>query len=79
MGTVLISILRLYNFCRITYIIVIALPAYTSHRIQVLHYAIFSSFKTYLRNTLNESVLTTSGAERNDVYTLWELVHDACI
>ena len=58
-------------------IFVIALPAHTSHRTQVLDYSIFSPFKTYLRNALNERVLTTSGSVRNDIYTLCELVHDA--
>ena len=58
-------------------IVVIALPAHTSHRTQVLDYSIFSRFKTYLRNALNDRVLATAGSMRNGIYTLCELVHDA--
>ena len=56
---------------------VVAFPAHTSHRTQGLDYSIFSPFNTYLRNALNDRVLTTAGAIRNDISTLCDLVHDA--
>ena len=43
-------------------IVVIALLAHTRHRTQVLDYSIFSPFKTYLRNALNDRVLKTAGS-----------------
>ena len=36
---------------------VVALPAHTSHRTQTLDYSVFSPFKTYLRNAMNDRSL----------------------
>ena len=58
-------------------IVVIALPTQTGHRTPVLDFCIFSPFKTYRRNALNERLLTSAGAGRNDVHTLCEFVHNA--
>ena len=56
---------------------VIALPAHTSHRTQTLDYSVFSPFKTYLRNAMNERSLASAAEVRNDIYTLCELLHSA--
>ena len=56
---------------------VIALPAHTSHRTQTLDYSVFSPFKTYLRNAMNERSLASAAEVRNDIYTLCELLHAA--
>ena len=56
---------------------VIALHAHTSHRTQTLDYSVFSPFKTYLRNAMNERSLGSAAEVRNDIYTLCELLHAA--
>lgn len=58
-------------------IIVVGLPAHTSHRTQVLDYTVFSAFKTSFRNLLNHRAATVSYTQRNDVYTVCELLHTA--
>lgn len=57
------------------YIIVVALPAHTTHRFQALDYSIFSPFNNALSKSMNEKLLRTGGDMRNDVYTLCEIVH----
>lgn len=59
-------------------VIVVALPAHTSHRTQVLDYTVFSPFKTSLRNALNRRAsVSSSGNFRSDVYTLCEIIHSS--
>lgn len=59
-------------------IVVIALPAHTSHRTQSLDYSVFSPFKAKLTNHLNNrTVYSAMHCARNDVYTLCELIHEA--
>ena len=56
---------------------VIALPAHTIHRTQTLDYSVFSPFKTYLRNAMNERPIASAAEVRDDIYTLCELLHGA--
>ena len=58
-------------------IVVVGLPAHSSHRTLVLDYAVFSPFKTFLRNRLNQRVYTEGAGSRNDIYTLCELIGEA--
>lgn len=58
-------------------IVVVAFLAHTIHRTKVLDNSLFSPFRTYLRQALNDRVLTTAGGIRNDIYTLCDPVHDA--
>ena len=46
---------------------VIALPAHTRRRTQTLDYSVFSPFKTYLWNTMNERSLGSAAEVRNDI------------
>ena len=66
------------NLLKENNILVVALPAHTSHRMQVLDYTVFSPFKNSLTKRINERIiLVGASAMRNDVYTLCELVHEA--
>ena len=56
---------------------VVALPAHTSHRTQTLDYSVFSPFKNYLRNSLNDRGLVAGSQQRNDIYTLCEIIHES--
>ena len=58
-------------------IVVVGLPAHSSHRTQVLDYAVFSPFRTFLRNRLNQRVYTEGAGSLNDIYTLCELIGEA--
>ncbi|CDF33433.1 unnamed protein product [Chondrus crispus] len=58
-------------------IVVVGLPAHTSHRTQVLDYSVFSSFKTFFRSTLNRRAIGATNECRNDIYTLCEMLHEA--
>lgn len=68
---------RCFNLLHQNNIVVIALPALSSRRTQVLDFSIFSPLKTELCNALNERILVPEGSVRNDVYTLFELIHNA--
>ena len=58
-------------------IIAYALPAHTSHRTQVLDYAIFSPFKEYLRSQWSMRLLGTQAERSNDCFTLCDMLHKA--
>ena len=56
------SDLQMSQFATENNIVVISLPAYSSHRTQVLDFSIFSPFNTKIRNALNELILEPIGS-----------------
>lgn len=52
------------------------IPAHTSHRTQPLHVSVFSTFKTHIRNYINNLRLTLSDEQRKDVFNACEILHE---
>lgn len=57
-------------------IVVVALPAHTTHRLQVLDMSVFSSFMNKVRELINDRSITNRG-RNNDIYTLCEIITKA--
>ena len=77
MDTAHMSITMQSNYS-VTKKVVVGLSAHSSHRTQVLDFAFFAPFKTFLRNGHNRRVYSEGAGIRNDIYTLCELIHEAC-
>ncbi|PXF46225.1 hypothetical protein BWQ96_04010 [Gracilariopsis chorda] len=58
-------------------IVVVGLPAHTSHRTQPLDFSVFYPYKTAFRNELNKSTIFVKDETKNDVYTICELLTNA--
>lgn len=52
-------------------VFVVALPAHSSQRTQLLDFSICSSFK----NSFNDRILGINKEQRNDIFTLCEMMH----
>ena len=58
-------------------ILAVALPSHTSHRLQALDYSVFSPFKNAVQKAMDDRMITHKKGQRNDVFTLCELVYKA--
>ncbi|PXF46035.1 hypothetical protein BWQ96_04210 [Gracilariopsis chorda] len=58
-------------------IVVVGLPAHTSHRTQPPDFSVFSPYKTAFRNELNKRTIFVKDETKNDVYTICELLTNA--
>lgn len=58
-------------------IVVIGLPAHTSHVLQPLDMSVFGPLKERFRRLLSTRTVTTTNDARNDIFTVCELLRDA--
>eukprot|EP00171_Calliarthron_tuberculosum_P004068 IDg4068t1 len=55
-------------------VVVVSLPAHTSHALQPLDVGVFSPLKNAFRKVLNRRVVVATKSTRNDIFTLCELL-----
>lgn len=58
-------------------IVVVSLPAHTSHALQPLDVGVFSPLKNAFRSALNRRVVVAKRTTRNDIFTICELLQRA--